>query len=136
MQEEGPDSRIADLDREVIDQLAEIGAEHPFTSFTLLDDLLEELPEAMTKEEIVQLGQKIGNAVPDLQWVQRGVSRNAILRIASAAAYKRHDLVTAQNSADYLKRKGIKGVIGSLMLKKAVRKASEDIVESITDITE
>ena len=136
MHSENLDSRILDLDKEVIEQLAEIGAERNLTSFSALEELVEELPEAMSKREIAELAGKIQRTVPDLWWVQRRVSRDAIFHMASTAAFKKHDLVTAENSANFLRRRGVMGVIGSLMLRKAVRDISKDIIAEIQEPSE
>jgi hypothetical protein len=103
-----------------------------------LEALQEWMPEAMTPEEVDHLGVQISNAAeldnPSWGGVSHGRrAEHRSLYMLGNMALLREDLVTADSVRKHLKQWpwSTEGLIGSILLKRAIRKTSQQIVNTL-----
>ena len=107
-------------------------------SLEQLSALSEWMPEALTPKEVDHLGVQIANAAeldrPSWGGVANGRrAEHRSLFMLGNMAILREDLVTAENVRKHLKRWpwSTEGLIGSVLLKRAIKKTSQQIVNTL-----
>ena len=123
---EGQESRTFLIDREILEQLIDLGTKEPGL-FEGTEDLLDWLPTALSRKEINDIGLQVNlgfeNRLPE--WSHRsgrGAEQRVILGLGFLASTK-GDLVSAKNAEKHLWRQGpIGGWLGGVMLRRIINK--------------
>jgi hypothetical protein len=103
-------------------------------NFSPSNDALTELPEALSRREISDLGLQVSQTTgPDNWEAGYRLEKQVIASLGAYALYMRSDLVTAQNVADELREH--RDFIGWAMLSLRIRKSRQHIVQSMLDFS-
>jgi hypothetical protein len=122
---ESSDSRTLHLDRDIITSLTS-------SDFEEVAFAVESLPEAMTIDEINDLGLSI-NFRAGIHEINDGkkLETSTLISIGMIALSLKEDIVTAESTTKHLRKQGLNGIIASFLLGKEVRKAKKAVVSQI-----
>jgi len=121
-------SRTHDLDWEIAKGLGDAILTRDDEAF---GELAESLPEALTRKEIDDIGLGVRLPPRNLSSGERvELERDVIFHLGSHCLTT-GDLVTLKSVIESLQRKGIMGVVGSLILRYELRSARKDLVYQI-----
>jgi hypothetical protein len=126
-------SRTFHLDEELVRGLGESISEKRMGEFL---DLMEELPEALTTEEILDIGIQMRGQVGGSTNYRNELERDFIFNLGVTSVLAWGDFVTASNAEKLLRRRGVTGIIGSFLLGVEIRRTKKAIIEDLRALTE
>lgn len=98
-------------------------------------ELIEELPEGLSRTEVDDIGHNV-RIWSEFSNGKNNLERDVIFHLGNISLYRTHDLVTAHNVIKSLRRKGVRGLIGSMVLRHELSEVSKQLVFEITDLEE
>jgi hypothetical protein len=131
------ESRVFILDPETVRSVSQsYNASGEFT-FTAVKNLRDAIPEALSLEEVNDVGFQVSRAVEDLRPSHDGYSRGrraereAILKLGVISLHE-GDIVTAENSKTHL-RQTLCGYLNAFLLGRMIKKEKTAILDQIVN---
>ncbi|MBX4201746.1 hypothetical protein KW803_02540 [Candidatus Saccharibacteria bacterium] len=124
---EQDESRTFGLDKEILRGICSPSTE-------LRNEAIYELPDALTSNEISDIAIQL-SLLPGAKAINEGrkMETDGLFYIGANALFLKQDIVTAENVARELRRNGLMGIVGSLLLKNEIRKTKKEIITTLTE---